>query len=88
MERVEQKGLIVCMEELEYYGIVEVQDKGIRGQGRKGEGVVISRRNQMTMNCKVLLKVDLRELCSEVDNHDLIRSTRIINRHNQVKEKQ
>ena len=70
------------MQDLEYYGIFSVQNKGAKAKRKLGGKVsnksnsVISSKNQFTISCTVLLKVDMRELCTEVDKHPVIEQAR------------
>ena len=56
METIDQKQMAYCLEELEYYGFIDV----IKGTKKAAKDI---------KNRKFKLKVDLHELCTEIDNH-------------------
>lgn len=56
METIDQKQLTNCLEELEYYGFIDV----FKGTKKAAKDI---------KNRKFKLKVDLHELCSEIDKH-------------------
>ena len=56
MEKIDQQKLINCMDELQYYNLIDI----IKPKGKMVKDL-LSRKFQ--------LKVDLNELCHELDNH-------------------
>lgn len=59
MDTIDQKQMAYCLEELEYYGFIDV----IKGTKKAAKDI---------KNRKFKLKVDLHELCTEIDNHPQI----------------
>jgi hypothetical protein len=59
MEAIDQKQMAYCMEELEYYGFIQI----IKATKKAAKDV---------KNRKFKLQVDLKELCMELDQHPQI----------------